>query len=127
MLFSDTLFVKVSDLEWRTLLVGALVTEPSGEDGGADGGGTGAESKPENLTWLSVKAWDQLLAYEATLGDAFAGLPYAIESMPHSWKVHSSTRRRLNAEFDLAQPLYRTRTFFILLPNSAVSELLSIV
>ncbi|CAN0046856.1 unnamed protein product [Scytosiphon promiscuus] len=36
---------------------------------------------------MSAKAWDQLLAYEATLGTAFAGLPRAVESSPSDWKA----------------------------------------
>lgn len=39
---------------------------------------------------MSAKAWDQLLAYEATLGAAFAGLPAAVESAPADWKVTSA-------------------------------------
>lgn len=53
------------------------------------GGGT-ARSKPSSVPWMSAKAWDQLLAYEATLGTAFAGLPSAVEASPGDWKV--STR-----------------------------------
>lgn len=56
-----------------------------GEGGG--GGDTASRSKPPNLPWLSAKAWVQLLAYEATLGAPFAGLPGAIERASGEWKV----------------------------------------
>lgn len=72
-------------------MVGALVIESSGDGDGAHAGGE-AESercKPASLSWLSVKAWDQLMSYEASLGDAFAGLPDAIESAPDAWKVRT--------------------------------------
>lgn len=36
---------------------------------------------------MSAKSWDQLLAYEATLGPAFAGVASAVESAPGEWKV----------------------------------------
>ncbi|CAM9936766.1 unnamed protein product [Ectocarpus sp. 6 AP-2014] len=71
---------KVSDQEWRTLLVGAVVME-------ADAAGGAARQKPSSLPWMSAKAWDQLLAYEATLGPAFAGLPAAVEAAPGDWKA----------------------------------------
>lgn len=72
-------------------MVGALVMESSGDGGGAHAGGEGESErcKPASLSWLSVKAWDQLMAYEATLGKPFAGLPDAIESAPDVWKVRS--------------------------------------
>lgn len=54
---------------------------------GASSGGGSARPKPPSLPWMSTKAWDQLLAYEATLGSAFAGLPAALESAPADWKV----------------------------------------
>eukprot|EP00752_Nemacystus_decipiens_P017827 g15983.t1 len=75
---------KVSDQEWRTLLVGAVVMEASGND---DAAGASARPKPSTLPWMSTKAWDQLLAYEATLGAAFTGLPAALESAPADWKA----------------------------------------
>lgn len=43
---------------------------------------------------MSAKAWDQLLAYEATLGEAFAGLPAAVESAPGDWKVTSEREKK---------------------------------
>lgn len=79
---------KVSDLEWRTLMVGAVVMESSGDSDASEGGGVGTRSKPASLSWLSTKAWEQLLAYEATLGAPFAGLPDAVERAAEEWKVN---------------------------------------
>lgn len=83
----------MSDLEWRTLMVGAVVMDSSTEVTSetekkeGSGGGSAARSKPLALSWLPAKSWDQLLAYEATLGPSFEGLPRAIESAPEAWKV----------------------------------------
>lgn len=74
-------------------MVGAVAMDTSGDGngggGGSEGGGGGgsARPKPANLPWLSSKAWDQLLAYEATLGPAFDGLPSAVASAADAWKV----------------------------------------
>lgn len=87
---------KVSDLEWRTLMVGAVAPDTSSDgNGGGGGSGSGGDGgvsrpKPVNLPWLSGKAWDQLLAYEATLGPAFSGLPTAVASSADAWKVMES-------------------------------------
>lgn len=72
-------------------MVGALVVESSGEGSGAHAGGEcgGERCKPASLAWLSVKAWDQLMVYEATLGGPFGGLTDAIESAPDAWKVQT--------------------------------------
>lgn len=81
-------------------MVGAVVMESSGEDdaaadgtggGGGAGGSSSLRTKPPNLPWLSSKSWDQLLAYEATFGGPFAGLPSAIESASGEWKVRRIT------------------------------------
>lgn len=79
-------------------MVGAVVMESTGNEAadGAGGGGA-ARSKPAELSWLSVKSWDQLLAYEATLGTAFAGLPGAIESASQDWKVKQLVGRKICA------------------------------
>lgn len=79
--------LKVSDQEWRTLMVGAVVVESSGDEDGTGGAGGGVRPKAASLPWLSPKAWDQLLAYEATLGASFAGLPDAVASESAAWKV----------------------------------------
>ncbi|CAM9370487.1 unnamed protein product [Discosporangium mesarthrocarpum] len=69
---------EVSDLEWRTLMVAAVVPE---------GAGIENNPKPPGLEWLSVKAWEQVLAYEATLGKEFGGLADAMASAPGNWKA----------------------------------------
>lgn len=73
-------------------MVGAVTMETSGDENGGGGSGSGrdggaARPKPSNLPWLSGKAWDQLLAYEATLGPAFEGLPAAVSLSANEWKV----------------------------------------
>lgn len=73
-------------------MVGAVAMETSGDGNGSGGSGGGGDGrnvrpKPVNLPWLSGKSWDQLLAYEATLGPAFNGLPAAVASSADAWKV----------------------------------------
>lgn len=79
-------------------MVGAVAMD-SGDDAGDGGGAGGARPKPANLPWLSAKAWDQVLAYQATLGPPFAGLPEAIESASTAWKVYSWFHARVSVRF----------------------------
>lgn len=105
-------YAKVSDLEWRTLMVGAVAVETSGDGNGGGGSGEGdggtARPKPANLPWLSGKAWDQLLAYEATLGPAFDGLPAAVASSAEAWKVRLKLDKiKGNISFDVWRVVWR--------------------
>lgn len=79
--------MQVSDLEWRTLMVGAVVMESSADDDGGGGNSGASRPKAPSLDWMSGKAWDQLLAYESTLGAPFEGLPDAVVAESSIWKV----------------------------------------
>lgn len=83
-------------------MVGAVIMESSGDDGGTGGAGGGSSrQRPSHVSsWLSAKAWDQLLAYEGTLGPPFAGLCDSVEEQPKVWKV----KERIN----LLQNTYHT-------------------
>lgn len=65
-----------------------------GSDGVTGAGGTALRPRPPNLPWLSTKAWDQLLAYEAMFGTPFTGLSSAVESASGEWKVITHRARR---------------------------------
>lgn len=83
------LTLQISDLEWRTLMVGAVNTESLGSAKGS-AGVMALRSRPPSLAWLSQRAWDQILGYEATLGEHFSGLARSVELSHKEWKVRQT-------------------------------------
>ncbi|CAM9220423.1 unnamed protein product [Chrysoparadoxa australica] len=67
---------EVSELEWRTLMVGAVVDAAMSE----------ARPRPKSLGWLPVKCWEQLLGYESSMPGGFKGICDDIALAGDAWR-----------------------------------------